>query len=300
MPDMLQKDLSSTVKILMVDDDEGEYRFISELLKERPQFKLDWQDTLQKGMDKLAHTKPDLILLDLYMTDSKGLDTFKRMKATAQDTPIIILSGLTDENAALEAIQMGAQDFLVKDHTIAERLPRVVQFAIKRHQRATDPKNADLMDPVTGLANRHGFLKAAEPFLKSALRNEQEFFVCCAVLKNLEKIKSSSSEGEAERAIQMVSDIFRESFRSSDIIGRFDADKFVVLATVQPDHDAKSVSGLIQKNQKFYNMQFNHYALSLSIATHQFAKRENVTVEGLSNKIDALFQSYKVAKKPVF
>jgi diguanylate cyclase (GGDEF)-like protein len=222
------------------------------------------------------------------------------MKAFVKDTPIIILSGLDDERAAVEAIQMGAQDFLVKDFVTGERLSRVIQFALKRQELQKDPGNTGFMDTLTGLYNKEGFLKAAEPYLKHVQRMESEFFLCCAVLNNFERIKAAHGDGEGERSILTVAEIFRESFRSADIIGRIGTDKFAILATVQPNHDAKSVGALIQQNQKFYNTQFNHYALALSISTHQFSKRDHVTMELLTAKMNSMFENYKTKKNPGF
>jgi len=73
-----------------------------------------------------------LILLDLGLPDSKGFDTFKKIHDKVPDLPIIVMTGLNDENIALETMRMGAQDYLVKGQVNANMLIRAMRYAIER------------------------------------------------------------------------------------------------------------------------------------------------------------------------
>ena len=122
------------IRILLVEDDAGDAQIVREILsKEKtPPFALDRVDRLQAGLDRLNRVKPDAILLDLDLPDSKGLDTFSQIYAVVSAIPIVVLSGLGDDSVALEAVRRGAQDYLTKglDHT--KMLPRVLRYAIER------------------------------------------------------------------------------------------------------------------------------------------------------------------------
>src|SRR5258708_262069 len=106
---------SSKIKILLIDDDEDEYVLVTNLLlSESAPFELIWAERLERGMESLAANRVDIVLLDLFLPDSRGLESFGLLKARQPNVPIVILSGLEDEESALEAVQKGAQDFLVK------------------------------------------------------------------------------------------------------------------------------------------------------------------------------------------
>ncbi|MBW4612591.1 MAG: response regulator [Desmonostoc vinosum HA7617-LM4] len=74
----------------------------------------------------------DLILLDLSLPDSIGLDTLKEYRSAVPDIPVVVLTGLDDEDVALQALAQGAQDYLVKDQITIQRLVRAIRYAIER------------------------------------------------------------------------------------------------------------------------------------------------------------------------
>ncbi|MEH2153238.1 hybrid sensor histidine kinase/response regulator [Nostoc sp.] len=76
----------------------------------------------------------DLVLLDLSLPDSIGLDTLKEFRAAVPDIPVVVLTGLDDEDLALQALAEGAQDYLVKDQMTIQRLVRAIRYAIERSE----------------------------------------------------------------------------------------------------------------------------------------------------------------------
>ncbi len=80
----------------------------------------------------------DLVLLDLSLPDSHGIATFMRAEALAGETPIVVLSGLSDDSLALEAVRNGAQDYLVKWQMGSRTLLRVLRYALERKKAERD------------------------------------------------------------------------------------------------------------------------------------------------------------------
>ncbi len=122
------------VRVLLLEDDEDDYLLTQDLLSEsqhRP-FRLAWTDTLRKALQLLPESPPDVILLDLSLPDSTGLETFDSVYKCAPSVPIIVLSGLADEDTAVEAVHAGAQDYLVKGSVTGPQLRRAVRYAIER------------------------------------------------------------------------------------------------------------------------------------------------------------------------
>jgi CheY-like chemotaxis protein len=99
-------------------------------------YHLEWADTLAKGLQRLAQGAVDVLLLDLNLPDSQGLHTFDVVAARAPSLPIVVLSGLLDEDLARTAIQRGAQDYLLKGKVDGYHLTHALGYAIERKQHA--------------------------------------------------------------------------------------------------------------------------------------------------------------------
>jgi PAS domain S-box-containing protein len=124
------------VRILLIEDNPADVRLIRELLRETKDiiFHLESADDLSAGIEQLAKAQVDLILLDLSLPDSQGIETFHRAYARAADVPIVVLSGSDDEELAMSAVQAGAQDYLVKGQVDSHLLVRAIQYAIERER----------------------------------------------------------------------------------------------------------------------------------------------------------------------
>lgn len=120
------------IRILLIEDNPGDARLIQEILREGDlPFELHHVVRLADAVGPLAHGV-DVVLLDLSLPDAHGLDTVKRMLGVAPELPIIVLTGLDDENLAVQAVQAGAQDYLVKGQVDAGVLTRAMRYAIER------------------------------------------------------------------------------------------------------------------------------------------------------------------------
>jgi two-component system NtrC family sensor kinase len=126
------------IKVLLIEDNPGDARLMQELLAEASGalFSLEHVDTLTKGLARLAQDGVDVILLDLSLPDSQGLEGLDKILAQTLSVPIVVLSGLNDEAVAIKAVQAGAQDYLVKGTIDANLIGRSLRYAIER-QRLT-------------------------------------------------------------------------------------------------------------------------------------------------------------------
>ncbi len=122
------------ITVLLVEDNPGDARLILELLGEvqAQAFDLERVDRLDDALARLAHAAVDVVLLDLGLPDSQGIETFRRARRAVPDEPIVVISGLDDEKIALEAVRAGAQDYLVKGRIEGQLLARVLRYAIER------------------------------------------------------------------------------------------------------------------------------------------------------------------------
>jgi serine phosphatase RsbU (regulator of sigma subunit) len=109
-------------------------------------FSLERRDCLGPGLQRIAQGNIDLVLLDLNLPDSSGLETFRRARENSSNVPIVILSGQGEESLSVTAVRQGAQDYLVKGRFDEESLARSVRFAVERSRRQRAEKSLQLSE----------------------------------------------------------------------------------------------------------------------------------------------------------
>lgn len=133
---------------MLIEDNAEHAELLERLLgfSDYPKFTVTTGNTLAVGLKKLAAGTEDVVLLDLTLPDSTGVETFRRVNAATPTLPIVILSGISDVTSAIEMVQEGAQDYLVKGHVDTHLLLRSIQYAIerKRSQVSSMQVNAEL------------------------------------------------------------------------------------------------------------------------------------------------------------
>lgn len=124
------------IKVLLVEDNPDDVKIIEYYLakSKRTSFEVEWVNQLSTGFKFLSMHRVDVILLDLFLSDSRGMDTFKKVYHQRPDIPIIILTSLDDEKLAIEAAQCGAQDYFTKGEISERLLERAIRYAIERKQ----------------------------------------------------------------------------------------------------------------------------------------------------------------------
>lgn len=124
------------IRILLVEDDPGDARLVQAMLPETDRVKFEVTRTarLSEAIDSLNRDPVDIVLLDLNLPDSKGLDTVDSLSKAIPDVPVIVLTGDTDEDIKVAAALNGVQDFLIKGCTPADMLPRIICHAVERQK----------------------------------------------------------------------------------------------------------------------------------------------------------------------
>lgn len=145
-------------RILLVEDNPAYTRLVRELLEEAglQDFEVEWVDTLNKATALLDEEGADLILLDLLLPDNLGTDTLETTLDHAEGTPIVVLTGIDDDDLAREALDLGAVDYLCKGRLDADRLRQSVQRSLDEkttstlEPRSEDPDTTELLPLVAG------------------------------------------------------------------------------------------------------------------------------------------------------
>ncbi len=121
--------------VLLIEDNPQEAEIVRLYLAKRRahQYHVRHAATIAAGLSQLAENVPDVILLDLHLPDTEGLDGFERLMAVRSDVPIVILTNYDAEDMAAMAVRAGAQEYLVKREVNAALLHRAIMYAIERH-----------------------------------------------------------------------------------------------------------------------------------------------------------------------
>ena len=122
------------IRVLIIEDNPADMRLIREELAAltQPSFKICFADRLASGLRQLQTEQIEVVLLDLFLPDSTGIGTLKRVLGHCPNVPVIVLTGLDYEKLGTEAMRQGAQDYLVKGQTGGKLLARAVLFAMER------------------------------------------------------------------------------------------------------------------------------------------------------------------------
>lgn len=131
-----QLKVKNLFRVLMIEDD-GHYRkFVQELLSKQtdPSFILTYANSIEEARESLEQSQANVILLDLNLPQSKGLTTLSKVQEIVPQCPIIVLTGSDNEELGLQAVSMGAHEYLVKQHISKDSLIRCIRYSIERHR----------------------------------------------------------------------------------------------------------------------------------------------------------------------
>ncbi|NGM70516.1 response regulator [Natronolimnobius sp. AArcel1] len=149
-------DPDDAVELLLVEDNHDDARFIERLIHERQSTleregtdapieiaAIDHVDHLEAALERIRTDSPDVVLLDLLLPDSRGLETIERVIEYAPDLPIVVVTGQNETDTGIEAIQCGAQEYLSKGTVTGETILRTLRYALERsrHQRELVDRN---------------------------------------------------------------------------------------------------------------------------------------------------------------
>src|SRR5437762_12122791 len=173
-----------------------------------------------------------------------------------------------------------------------------IQDITERKRAEATLQSLSLVDELTGLYNRRGFLAFTEQHLAVIRRNGKVPVILYADLDGLKGINDSLGHQEGDRALVKAAEVFRETFRSSDILARIGGDEFVVLAAIGPEESAAFLTNRLQEKLKVASAQWNHsYDLSVSVGLAHFDDDEGHSIEELMALADRAMYENKRHKR---
>jgi hypothetical protein len=159
--------MGSAIRVLLIEDEEADYLLTRRMLAEceNQVFDLQWAATWQKGIEELRRCEHDVCLLDYRIGIGDGLELLKESRSVGCKAPVIILTGIGDYRLDVEAMELGAADFLVKDKMTTELLERTIRYALAQARA------------VEELERRENALRASEMRFRSVVQSARDAIV---------------------------------------------------------------------------------------------------------------------------
>src|SRR5688500_5130908 len=224
--------------VLLIEDNPGDARIIEEMIREEPAapFRLVNVDRLSRALEHLAGGETGLVLLDLSLPDSIGLETFARVYAHSPPVPILVLTGNDDQKVALSAVKGGAQDYLVKGRLDRELLLRSMHYSIERKRYQQQLEHQANYDALTGLPNRN----LLHDRLRQAVYSQRVPRSIAVVFMDLDHFKfvnDSLGHSTGDLLLKGMAERLRTVLREGDTVGRVGGDEFVLILNDQSNEE---------------------------------------------------------------
>lgn len=296
----------STIQVLLIEDNPADALLLYEVVHQDAlsSFEFKIAENLKTGLEFLRQFSFDVILLDLGLPDSQGLGSFETIHGAFPEKPIVVLSGLTDQRVALEAVQSGAQDYLVKGPTGWGIASRAIRYAIERKRMEVRLQFMATHDDLTGLPNRKLFHDRLVHAIERArrLRNGKtgkwELAVMLLDLDNFKAANDTYGHPQGDLLLQAVTERLRNCVRESDTVARMGGDEFTLIfenvsGTDDADLLARKVSAVFNQPVQLCGRAFE---ITASIGISLFP-RDGDNAETLLARADIAMYRAKRSKR---
>lgn len=244
---MPAQDDSHIRKALIIEDDDIDFYAMQRAIRKNTiKFECDHVRFLAEAIALVKENSYEIILTDMNLPDSHGLETITSLLSAVGKVPIVVLSGTDDDVIALEAVHIGAQDYIPKQYIGDTGLiNRTLCHAIERHQlKLGIEKIRDRerflahYDQCTSLPNRLLFLDRLHQAVMQAQRNQNEFAIFFVDLDRFKHINDTVGHAAGDEVLRCVGKRMRDLIRDSDTVARFGGDEFVLILHLSDNNSA--------------------------------------------------------------
>jgi len=293
--------------ILLIEDNEDIMKIETMRLKDEG-FRVFGATNLSDGLQILGQQSVDIIITDLNLPDSEGLSTFRRLKERVPKLPIVITSGLQDESLATQAVQEGAQDYLMKGEMDSRNLIRVLRYALERSrtQKKLESMNSELaatlerlekwafLDPLTESYNRRGFQQILYREIDQSLREGTEIVAMLIDLDDFKRINDNYGHEAGDQVLAKFASSVRENIRETDAFYRYAGDEFLLLLRETGVNEAASFLRKLEAAlAKVHFPEYEDVAVSISCGAVTLAGEVRMDAQAWINLADERMYQHK-------
>lgn len=224
-------------------------------------------DQLVQSITK-SKDEPQIVLLRAGGSSKELIGVLKRIGALDANVPVLIVPNNAYERDGTDGALKGIK---TSDNKLdGEKLARFVRRSMRQKRPRSELAHLELIDDLTGLHNRQGFLLLGSERMKMANGIRKNLLVYFADLDNLKEINERFGKQEGDRALVKTGEKFRKTFRNSDLTSRFGGDEFTALVVEDADQSADSITQRLQENMTHLQETEHDYHLSLSVGMTRY------------------------------
>lgn len=253
------------IHILLVEDNPGDARLVSEMLADARAgtFILVHIDSFTEALKRLTQQHFDIILLDLMLPDSRGLETLTRVQMAVPHMPIVVMSRMHDEALALQAVQHRAQDYLIKGQVDTQLLVRSLRYAIERKRAEERMQHMVTHDALTNLPNRMLFIDRLAQALIHAPRHDRMVAILLMNLDRFKRVNDTLGHPVGDLLLIAMAERLSDVLRKGDTVSRLVGDEFALI--LDDIADPADVSGIAQKVSDSFAAPFEIVGHTLNV-----------------------------------
>ena len=283
------------IQILLVEDNDIDARLTQDILAEwsLEEFSITHVTSLSDAFRYLARARFDAVLLDLSLPDGYGLSTVRQMHAANPTIAIIVLSGLSDQTLALQAVQNGAQDYLVKGEGPSETLARSIRYAIERKRAEQRLTYLAQYDQLTGLVNRTLFRDRLIQAMARSKRLQQPLGLMLLDLDQFKPVNDTLGHNVGDQLLKAVAERLQECVREVDTVARMGGDEFtIILEGLMCEEDITLVAQRITKSlAEPFQLGEHHASIGVSIGITVYPTDDHDVDELLKHADAAMYRA---------
>ena len=282
--------IHQTYRVLLVEDVPLIAKITEQMLKKSPthHYVSTHRTRLADSVAALKAEDFDVILLDLNLPDSSDLNTLTSIVEAAPEVPIVVLTATDSDEIGLRAVQMSAQDFLLKGDFTYLALDRSITYAIERHRLQRTIRQLAVLDELTGLYNRRGFNTLNLDVLQRVKRSEVRGYLCFFDLDRFKQINDELGHAKGDEALKEFAATLGNVFRKDALLVRLGGDEFVSMGVEQQSGQISETLRALENTLRSRNTVGNSgFNLEASVGVTYFDKNGPYSLEELTAVADA-------------
>jgi two-component system cell cycle response regulator len=286
------------LKLLLLEDGSKNARFLQKTIGDGRSFECELvkMDELEGVLSEVLEDPP-IILLRSGDSSTQFSANLKRIREVASEMPVLVLPNSQNGLVLPGAAGNGAKSNRHLRLNL-KKLARVLRCGLRHCQMESELSHLAISDELTGLYNRRGFLLLGSERMKLANGMKKNVLLFFADLDNLKQINDQFGHQEGDQALLKTAEVFRNTFRNSDIAGRFGGDEFTALVIEEYGQTADTISRRLQDNMAELAANNTQYPLSLSVGMTRYAAEMRSSLKKLLAQADQALYKQKQAAHP--